>query len=100
MQYTSLLLHFNLNLTYFNIDYQHASSLTFEYSHVQHAYQDIFITFMSLFNNQHIKNGRKENYLLKGLEINLKSPTTTTTTMRPCCSFKPQNYYTKTTSKP
>ena len=81
MQHTSLLLHFNLNLTCFNIDYQHASSLTLEYSHVQYTHQDIFITFMILFNNQHIKNDRKENYLLKGLEINLKSPTTTTTTM-------------------
>ena len=35
---------------------------------------------MSLFNNQHIKNDRNVDYLLKGLEINLKPPTTTTTT--------------------
>ena len=100
MQHTSLLLHFNLNLTCFSIDYRHALSLTLEYSHIQHAHQDIFITFMSLFNNQHIKNDRNENYLLKSLEINLKSPTTTTTTMELCWSFKRQKFYTKTTSKP
>ena len=73
MQHTSLLLHFNLNLTCFNIDYQHTLSSTLGYFHVQHVYKDIFITFMSLFNNQHINNDRNENYLLKDLEIKLKS---------------------------